>query len=203
MKLIWGETQGCHFTKPGFRFQVRGNLPVTKKINKTRVLRVAHMTWRKYKHLYFLFKSTQHVLLFSNIEIQGASVRGFSFVGKPCERKKFNQEFEFLLILRKIIIIILRKIIIIICVEAGSKRKAWRSLESEKHQNKELNAFKVMVERELNDYCGEVIISLIFFSCFETWKKDVLNSDYNFQAHTFMYHKLWKKFLKSCISPCS
>ena len=25
---------------------------------------------------------------------------------------------------------------------------------------------------------------------FETWKKDVLNSDCNFQAHTFMYHKL-------------
>ena len=114
-------------------------------------------------HLYFLFKSTQHVLLFSNIEIQGASVRGFSFVGKPCERKKFNQEFEFLLILRKIIIII--------CVEAGSRQKAWRSLESEKHQNKELNAFKVMVERELNDYCGEVIISLIFFSCFKRRKR--------------------------------
>jgi len=104
----------------------------------------------------------------------------------------------------------------------GSRRQAWRSLESEKHQNKEeLNAFKAMVERELNDYCGEILSILkdclidetakkywsdlfkdaeakdkakeLSFSnpdkakekkstlrdnyIFETWKKDVLNSE--------------------------
>jgi len=40
----------------------------------------------------------------------------------------------------------------------GSRRQAWRSLESEKNQNEEeLKAFKAMIEKELNDYCGEIL----------------------------------------------
>eukprot|EP00493_Phyllostaurus_siculus_P003047 UN03060 len=56
--------------------------------------------------------------------------------------------------------------------KVGSRRQAWRSLESEKHQNKEeLNAFKAMVERELNDYCGEILSILKDCLIDETAKK--------------------------------